>query len=78
MEIGFFRQPFQAPMKALPLFADGGSEDDAIIRWRHGPTRKQSPPRITTPLNGLLHFSILLATGQEDAKNFSEIEMETK
>ncbi len=52
VEIGFFRQPFLAQMKPLPLFADGGPEDNAIIRGRHGLTRKQNLPRLTTPLNG--------------------------
>jgi hypothetical protein len=52
MEIGFFRKPFLAQMKPLPLFANGGPEDNAIIRGRHSLTRKQSLPRLTTPLNG--------------------------
>jgi hypothetical protein len=52
VEIGLFRQPFLAQMKPLPLFADGGPEDNAIIRRRHSQTRKQSLPRLTTPLNG--------------------------
>jgi hypothetical protein len=52
VQIGFFGKPFQAQMKSLPLFANGGSEDDTVIRWRHNLTAKQSLPRITTPLNG--------------------------
>jgi hypothetical protein len=60
VEIGFFREPFQAPMPPVPLFADGGTEHDTIIRW-HNPTRKQSLPRITTPLNGWFDFRFLLA-----------------
>jgi hypothetical protein len=39
-------------MKPLPLFADGGTEDDAVIGWRHSLKRKQSLPRFSTPLNG--------------------------
>jgi hypothetical protein len=52
MKIGFFGQPFLAQMKPLPLFADGGSKDNAVIGWRHSLTRKQNLPRISTPLNG--------------------------
>ena len=52
VEIGFFGQPFLAQMKPLPLFADGGTEDDAVIGWRHSLKRKQSLPRFSTPLNG--------------------------
>jgi hypothetical protein len=32
MEISHFGKPFLAQMKALPLFADGSSKNDAVIR----------------------------------------------
>jgi hypothetical protein len=32
VKIGFFGQPFLRQMNALPLFADGCTEEDAIIR----------------------------------------------
>jgi hypothetical protein len=31
VEIGRFGQPFLAPMKPLPLFADGGTQNYAVI-----------------------------------------------
>jgi hypothetical protein len=52
MEIGFFRKPLQTQTEPLPLFADGGTENNAVIRRRNSLTRKQNLPRITTPLNG--------------------------
>ena len=32
VEIGLFRQALLAQTKTLPLFADGGTEDNAVIR----------------------------------------------
>jgi hypothetical protein len=52
VEIGLFGQPLLAQMQPLPLFADGCTKDNAVIRRRHSLKRKQRLPRITTPLNG--------------------------
>jgi hypothetical protein len=52
VEIGLFGQPFLAQMQPLPLFADGGTKNDAVIRGRHSLKGKQGLPHITTPLNG--------------------------
>ena len=52
VEIGLFRQLFLAQAQPLPLLADGGTKDNAVIRGRHSLTGKQALPRTTTPLNG--------------------------
>lgn len=52
VEVGFFGELFLTQTQALPLLADGGTKDDAVIRGRHSLKRKQRLPHITTPLNG--------------------------
>ena len=52
VEIGFFRESFLAQMQPFPLFADGGTKNDAVVRGRHSLKQKQRLARISTPLNG--------------------------
>jgi hypothetical protein len=52
VEISLFGQPLLAQMQPLPLFADGGTKDNAVVGGRHSLKRKQRLPRISTPLNG--------------------------
>jgi hypothetical protein len=35
VEIGLFREPLLAQMQPLPLFADGRTKNDAVVRRRH-------------------------------------------
>jgi hypothetical protein len=52
MEIGFFGEEFLAQMESFSQFWGGGAKNDTIISCRHSLKRKQSLPRISTPLNG--------------------------
>jgi len=52
MQIGLFGEAFLAEMSSRPLFADGGTKNDAVIRGRHSLKQKQRLARISTPLNG--------------------------
>ena len=52
MQIGLFGEAFLAEMSSRPLFADGGTKNDAVIRGRHSLTGKQALLFTTTPLNG--------------------------
>jgi hypothetical protein len=52
VKVGLFRQTLLAQMQPFPLFADGGTENNAIVRRRHSQKQKQRLPRISTPLNG--------------------------
>jgi hypothetical protein len=52
VKIGLFSQPFLRQMNALPLFADGCTEENAIIRWRHNIIAEQKLAFASTPLNG--------------------------
>ena len=52
VKISFFSQSFLRQMNALPLFADGCTEQNAIIRWRHNIIAEQNLAFASTPLNG--------------------------
>jgi len=52
VKVGLFRQPLLAQMQPFPLFADGGTKNDAVVRGRHSLKQKQRLARISTPLNG--------------------------
>jgi hypothetical protein len=61
MQIRFFSKLFLGPLKPFPLFADGGSQNDAIIRWRHSLATNQNPPNVSTPLGGLFYCCLAAA-----------------
>ena len=52
VEISFFGKSFLAQMQPFPLFADGGTKNNAVIRRRHSSIGEQGLPHFSTPLNG--------------------------